>query len=121
MILVGTSGWQYRDWRGRFYPQRLPQRLWLEHFAAGFATVEVNNAFYRLPERDTFAAWRARTPADFCVAVKMSRYLTHIKRLRDPAEPVARFLGRATAGTANAANSNMKTKRLSTESDFSTR
>ncbi|MCG5437302.1 DUF72 domain-containing protein [Micromonospora foliorum] len=97
MILVGTSGWQYKDWRGRFYPQRLPQRLWLEHFAAGFATVEVNNAFYRLPERDTFAAWRARTPADFCVAVKMSRYLTHIKRLRDPAEPVARFLGRATA------------------------
>lgn len=97
MILVGTSGWQYRDWRGRFYPQGLPQRLWLEHFAAGFATVEVNNAFYRLPERDTFAAWRARTPADFCVAVKMSRYLTHIKRLRDPEEPVARFLGRATA------------------------
>ncbi|MBQ1039278.1 DUF72 domain-containing protein [Micromonospora sp. C81] len=97
MILVGTSGWQYRDWRGRFYPQQLPQRLWLEHFAAGFATVEVNNAFYRLPERQTFAAWRARTPADFCVAVKMSRYLTHIKRLRDPDEPVARFLGRATA------------------------
>ncbi|PWR13374.1 DUF72 domain-containing protein [Micromonospora acroterricola] len=97
MMLVGTSGWQYRDWRGRFYPERLPQRLWLEHFAAGFATVEVNNAFYRLPERDTFAAWRARTPDDFCVAVKMSRYLTHIKRLREPAEPVARFLGRATA------------------------
>ena len=62
VILVGTSGWQYRDWRGRFYPQELPQRLWLEHFADRFATVEVNNAFYRLPERDTFAAWRARTP-----------------------------------------------------------
>ncbi|NJP34578.1 DUF72 domain-containing protein [Micromonospora thermarum] len=97
MILVGTSGWQYRDWRGRFYPDGLPQWLWLEHFAARFATVEVNNAFYRLPERDTFAAWRARTPDDFWVAVKMSRYLTHIKRLRDPAEPVARFLSRATA------------------------
>ncbi|SCG75124.1 DUF72 domain-containing protein [Micromonospora coxensis] len=97
MFLVGTSGWQYRDWRERFYPARLPQRLWLEHFATRFATVEVNNAFYRLPERETFAAWRARTPADFCVAVKMSRYLTHVKRLRDPAEPVARFLGRATA------------------------
>ncbi|PZF88367.1 DUF72 domain-containing protein [Micromonospora deserti] len=97
MILVGTSGWQYRDWRGRLYPRGLPQRRWLEHFAARFATVEVNNAFYRLPERDTFAAWRARTPGDFCVAVKMSRYLTHVKRLRDPAEPVARFLGRATA------------------------
>ncbi|MEH1095155.1 DUF72 domain-containing protein [Micromonospora sp. CPCC 205739] len=97
MILIGTSGWQYRDWRDRFYPPKLPQRLWLEHFVTRFATVEVNNAFYRLPERETFAAWRARTPEDFCVAVKMSRYLTHIKRLRDPAEPVARFLGRATA------------------------
>ncbi|TDC28880.1 DUF72 domain-containing protein [Micromonospora sp. 15K316] len=97
MILLGTSGWQYRDWRGRFYPDGLPQRLWLEHFAERFATVEVNNAFYRLPERDTFAAWRARTPDDFCVAVKMSRYLTHVKRLREPAEPVARFLDRATA------------------------
>ncbi|MEU5567284.1 DUF72 domain-containing protein [Micromonospora musae] len=97
MILLGTSGWQYRDWRGRFYPDGLPQRLWLEHFAERFATVEVNNAFYRLPERDTFAAWRARTPDDFCVAVKMSRYLTHIKRLRDPAEPVSRFLDRASA------------------------
>ncbi|MGI5215247.1 DUF72 domain-containing protein [Plantactinospora sp. CA-290183] len=97
MILIGTSGWQYRDWRGRFYPAGLPQRLWLEHYAARFATVEVNNAFYRLPERETFAQWRARTPDDFCVAVKLSRYLTHIKRLREPAEPVARFLGRATA------------------------
>ncbi|AVT28598.1 DUF72 domain-containing protein [Plantactinospora sp. BC1] len=97
MILVGTSGWQYRDWRDRFYPTGLPQRRWLEHYAERFGTVEVNNAFYRLPERDVFAAWRARTPDDFCVAVKMSRYLTHIKRLREPAEPIARFLGRATA------------------------
>jgi len=95
VILVGTSGWQYRDWRGRLYPPRLPQRAWLEHYAARFATVEVNNAFYRLPERETFVAWRDRTPADFCVAVKMSRYLTHIRRLRDPAEPVGRFMERA--------------------------
>ncbi|MGC9665605.1 DUF72 domain-containing protein [Planosporangium sp. 12N6] len=95
MILVGTSGWQYRDWRGRFYPRELPQRQWLERYAAAFATVEVNNAFYRLPERTTFADWRARTPDDFVVGVKMSRYLTHIKRLRDPAEPVARFLDHA--------------------------
>jgi uncharacterized protein YecE (DUF72 family) len=95
VILVGTSGWQYKDWAGRFYPDGLPQRLWLEHFAKAFATVEVNNAFYRLPERSTFQAWRERTPSDFCVAVKMSRYLTHIKRLRDPQEPVARFLDRA--------------------------
>ncbi|MEO3927125.1 DUF72 domain-containing protein [Micromonosporaceae bacterium B7E4] len=97
MILVGTSGWQYRDWRDRFYPTGLPQRRWLEHYAERFGTVEVNNAFYRLPERDVFAGWRARTPDDFCVAVKMSRYLTHIKRLREPVEPVTRFLDRATA------------------------
>jgi uncharacterized protein YecE (DUF72 family) len=97
MIVVGTSGWQYRDWRGRFYPAGLPQRAWLEFFAQRFATVEVNNAFYRLPERKTFQAWRDRTPDDFCVAVKMSRYLTHVKRLREPAEPVARFMERAGA------------------------
>jgi uncharacterized protein YecE (DUF72 family) len=97
VIVVGTSGWQYRDWRDRFYPAGVPQRRWLEHYAEQFDTVEVNNAFYRLPERDTFAQWRDRTPDGFVVAVKMSRYLTHIKRLREPAEPVARFLERATA------------------------
>ncbi|HEY6593820.1 MAG TPA: DUF72 domain-containing protein [Asanoa sp.] len=97
MIVVGTSGWQYRDWRGRFYPTGLPQRAWLEFFAERFATVEVNNAFYRLPERSTFQDWHDRTPDDFCVAVKMSRYLTHVKRLREPAEPVARFMARAEA------------------------
>lgn len=96
-LWVGTSGWQYPDWRGPFYPEGLPQRLWLEYFAESFATVEVNNAFYRLPERDTFQQWRGRTPADFTVAVKMSRFLTHVRRLRDPAQPVARFLGRAEA------------------------
>jgi uncharacterized protein YecE (DUF72 family) len=93
--LVGTSGWQYRDWRGRLYPHGLPQRRWLEHYAQRFATVELNNAFYRLPERATFEAWQARTPAGFVVAVKASRYLTHIKRLRDPDEPVARLLDHA--------------------------
>ncbi|GLZ00539.1 DUF72 domain-containing protein [Actinoplanes sp. NBRC 103695] len=95
MLLIGTSGWQYRDWRPGFYDAKLPQRLWLERYAEAFATVEVNNAFYRLPERSTFEGWRKRTPDDFRFAVKMSRYLTHIKRLREPAEPVARFLDRA--------------------------
>ena len=97
MIALGTSGWQYKDWRGRFYPQDLPQKRWLEHYAGCFSTVEINNAFYRLPERDTFAGWRERAPDDFCYAVKMSRYLTHIKRLRDPEEPVQRFFARAEA------------------------
>jgi uncharacterized protein YecE (DUF72 family) len=95
MLWVGTSGWQYADWRGAFYPAELPQRRWLEHYAGAFPTVEVNNAFYRLPERATFADWAGRTPANFVVSVKMSRYLTHVRRLLGPAEPVARFLDRA--------------------------
>ena len=94
-VLVGTSGWQYRDWRGAFYPEGVPQGRWLEHYAERFRVVEVNNAFYRLPEASTFRAWAERTPGDFVVAVKASRYLTHVKRLREPAEPVARFVDRA--------------------------
>ena len=94
-LVVGTSGWQYADWRGAFYPDGLPQRRWLEHFAGQFPTVEVNNAFYRLPERSVFERWRAQTPDDFVVAVKVSRYLTHVRRLRDPVEPVGRLVDRA--------------------------
>ncbi|MER7621302.1 DUF72 domain-containing protein [Streptomyces sp. NPDC126503] len=96
-VFVGTSGWQYRDWRGVLYPEGLPQRLWLEEYARRFAAVENNNAFYRLPERHTFAEWRDRTPEGFVMAVKASRFLTHVKRLRDPEEPVERLLGRARA------------------------
>ncbi len=96
-VWIGTSGWQYRDWRGTFYRGREPQARWLESYAASFATVELNNAFYRLPERRVFEAWSARTPDDFVMAVKVSRYLTHIRRLRDPQEPVERFIDR-TAG-----------------------
>ena len=94
-LFLGTSGWQYKDWRGVLYPAGCPTRLWLEEYAARFATVEINNAFYRLPSRETFEAWRERTPPDFVVAVKASRYLTHIKRLRDPEEPVARLFEHA--------------------------
>ncbi|HLU33282.1 MAG TPA: DUF72 domain-containing protein [Natronosporangium sp.] len=97
MFLVGTSGWQYRHWRGSFYPRGLPANRWLGYYADRFTTVELNSPFYRLPERDTFAGWRDRTPPGFRFAVKMSRYLTHLRRLRDPAEPVARFLDRAGA------------------------
>ncbi|GGU88723.1 histidine kinase [Streptomyces litmocidini] len=96
-VYIGTSGWQYRDWRGVLYPEGLPQRLWLEEYARSFATVENNNAFYRLPERHTFAAWRERTPDGFVMAVKASRFLTHVKRLKDPEEPVERLMGRAEA------------------------
>jgi len=92
MIIVGTSGWQYRDWRSVFYPAKLASRRWLEYYTDRFHAVEVNNTFYRLPPRSTFAEWRRRTPEDFEFAVKMSRYLTHIRRLRDPVEPVSRFM-----------------------------
>jgi len=94
-VLVGTSGWQYRDWRGLLYPPGLPQHGWLEHYASRYATVENNSTFYRLPARDTFAGWQERTPPDFVMSIKASRYLTHVKRLRDPAEPVARLLAAA--------------------------
>jgi uncharacterized protein YecE (DUF72 family) len=94
-VLIGTSGWQYRDWRGGLYPPGVAQRRWLEYYASQFATVENNGSFYRLPAPQTFAEWRARTPDDFVMAVKASRYLTHVRRLRDPAEPVARLLGAA--------------------------
>jgi uncharacterized protein YecE (DUF72 family) len=91
-VRVGTSGWQYADWRDVLYPKGVPQRRWLEHYAGQFPTVENNGAFYRLPRPQTFTDWRERTPDGFVMAVKASRYLTHIRRLRDPAEPVGRLL-----------------------------
>ena len=94
---VGCSGWQYKHWRGDFYPQELPQARWFEHYAARFDTVEINNSFYRLPEAATFASWGSRAPARFIFAVKASRFLTHMKKLKDPEEPVERFFSRARA------------------------
>ena len=91
-VIIGTSGWQYKDWRGRFYPQRLAQARWLEYYADRFATVEVNNSFYRLPKPETFAAWRERLPGGFVMTVKVNRYITHLKQLKDVEEPVATFL-----------------------------
>lgn len=93
-VLVGTSGWQYADWRGPFYPRDLAQARWLEWYAGRFATVESNSAFYRLPDRRTFEAWAARTPDGFVWAVKASRYLTHIRRLREPEAAVDRLVER---------------------------
>src|SRR5438128_9243707 len=82
MIYVGTSGWQYRHWKDRFYPKGVAQRAWLGHFASQFPTVEVNNSFYQLPKEATFERWRDETPPGFLFAVKASRYITHIRRLR---------------------------------------
>jgi uncharacterized protein YecE (DUF72 family) len=94
-VHIGTSGWQYADWKRRLYPSAVPQRRWLEHYGTCFETVEVNSAFYRLPEVETFEKWRQSTPEDFVFSVKASRYLTHVKRLQNPSEPVKKLLTRA--------------------------
>jgi uncharacterized protein YecE (DUF72 family) len=83
-VRIGCSGWNYDHWRnGVFYPPRLPPSRWLEYYAQRFDTVEVNATFYRLPRESAVANWVASTPADVLFAVKMSRYVTHVKRLRD--------------------------------------
>ena len=94
-LRIGTSGYQYKHWRGLFYPDGLATKRWFEHYAASFDTVEINNTFYNLPEASTFASWRERAPRGFCYALKFSRYATHMKRLRDPEAPLTRFLERA--------------------------
>jgi uncharacterized protein YecE (DUF72 family) len=96
-VHLGTSGWQYRHWRETFYPRGVTQGRWLEFYAERFDTVELNNSFYMLPRTESFAAWAQRTPPGFTFAVKLSRYLTHVKKLVEPAEPIERFFSRATA------------------------
>jgi uncharacterized protein YecE (DUF72 family) len=93
-VHIGCSGWQYADWRGRLYPQGVPQRRWLEVYAERFETVEINATFYRLPRRDAVARWVEQTPDEFIFTVKVSRYLTHIKRLSDTADGLALFAER---------------------------
>jgi uncharacterized protein YecE (DUF72 family) len=93
-IRIGCSGWNYREWRGTFYPERMPQSRWLGHYAERFDTVEVNSTFYRLARREAVARWVEQTPPEFVFAVKASRYLTHMKRLRDVGQGVARFYER---------------------------
>lgn len=91
-LIAGTSGWQYQDWRAAFYPAEVPKARWLVQYAQTFPAVENNGTFYKLAGPQTFAAWRDQTPAGFLMAIKASRYLTHVRRLREPAEPVRRLL-----------------------------
>ena len=93
-VRVGCSGWNYADWRGLVYPKGLPPSRWLEHYAGLFDTVEVNSTFYRLPRREAVARWVEQTPDGFVFAIKASRYLTHIKRLRDLGPGARRFYER---------------------------
>jgi uncharacterized protein YecE (DUF72 family) len=92
---IGTSGWHYDDWRGRFYPEKLPKAKWLEFYAKHFNTLELNNTFYRLPTENAFHNWYNASPPGFRFAVKVSRFITHIKRLKDCDEAVGNFMSRS--------------------------
>jgi uncharacterized protein YecE (DUF72 family) len=94
---VGTSGWNYREWRGIFFPEDLSSKKWLSFYASRFDSVEVNYTFYRLPSKETCKGWYQQTPANFRFVVKASRYITHIKRLRDSRKAWREFLGRVAA------------------------
>lgn len=91
---MGCSGWEYTHWRGGFYPLELPRAAWFQHYARIFDTVEINNTFYRLPEKDTFARWASQAPPGFVCAVKASRFLTHMKKLKDPEQPLTLLFDR---------------------------
>jgi uncharacterized protein YecE (DUF72 family) len=94
-VRIGTSGWHYRHWRGAFYPPDLRTSSYLPFYARRFDCVEINNSFYRLPSREGFAAWRRAVPPGFAFAVKASRYLTHLRRLNEPAAGISRLVSAA--------------------------
>ncbi len=93
-IRIGTSGWHYNHWTGLFYPDQLPKSKWFKYYAENFDTVEINNTFYQLPKQETFKNWHKQAPKNFLYTVKANRYITHIKRLKDPSESLERFFER---------------------------
>lgn len=93
-IHIGTSGWHYDHWRGPFYPPDAKGEDFLAYYCEHFRTVEINNTFYQLPEKKTFETWRRAVPREFLFAVKGSRYITHMKKLKDPEKAVGKFLER---------------------------
>ena len=92
---IGTSGWHYDDWRGRFYPDKLPKSRWLEFYTGHFPTVELNNTFYRLPSKKAVTNWHDTSPSGFVFSVKVSRLITHVKKLKDTNESLANFMSRS--------------------------
>lgn len=82
-VLIGTSGWTYSSWKGRFYPENWPSRRYLEFYAREFETTEVNYSFYHLPKVTTYRRWASQVPDSFMFALKASRFITHVKRLSD--------------------------------------
>ena len=95
-ILVGTSGWHYAHWKGAFYPEKIPSDRMFAFYCERFATVEINSSFYRLPSKEAFRSWRNQTPKHFKFSVKASRYITHMKKLKDPEQSLEKFLSAAT-------------------------
>ena len=94
-IRIGTSGWYYEHWRQVFYPAGLPKSKWFEYYAQHFNTVEINNTFYHQPKPQTFENWHKQAPAHFLFTVKANRFITHIKKLKDPQKPLERFFAGA--------------------------
>lgn len=90
-IRIGISGWRYKGWRGVFYPEKLPQKRELEFASREFATIELNGSFYSLQRPESFARWRDETPDGFVFSIKGSRYITHLRRLREVKQPLANF------------------------------
>jgi len=88
---TGCSGFHYKNWKGDFYPEDLKQKEWLPFYARHFNTVEINNTFYNTPKKSTFENWLEQTPKGFRFAVKGSRYVTHLKKLRDSEEHTRNF------------------------------
>jgi len=97
-VRIGISGWRYPPWRGVFYPPDLPQRRELEYASRQLRTIEINGSFYSLQTPESYQAWYEETPADFLFSVKGGRYITHMRRLRDAATPLANFFA---SGVAN--------------------
>lgn len=95
MIRIGTSGWVYPHWQGIFYPKDLPASEWFAYYASAFDTVEINNTFYRLPKVETFERWRRQAPHGFLYSVKANRFITHMKKLKNPEMSVPHFYERA--------------------------
>ena len=94
-VRIGTSGYQYKHWKGDFYPKDLAVSEWFEHYIKYFDTVEINNTFYKMADSETFASWHEAAPCDFIYAIKYSRFGTHLKKLKDPEGHVNSFLDRA--------------------------
>lgn len=92
-IHIGTSGWSYKHWKGDFYPKAVKAKDWLSFYAQFFTTTEINGSFYRLPTEETIRNWTEAVPANFIFCPKISRFLTHMKKLREPEEPLERFFG----------------------------